>query len=902
MRQFKINPLVLAMAVVLPATVHAQDNSNETIEEVVVTGSYAQSLKNALNVKRESTSIVDSVFAEDIGKFPDQNLAESLGRIPGVAIERDDGEGRSITVRGLGDAYTAINVNGMQAQSLAAGSGGVRTNRAFDFNVFASELFNRLDVYKSTSAELEDGSLGATVSLRTARPFDYDAFTAAANAELGYNDGSGDTDPRVSGLISVSNDDSTLGFLMSAAYSTKSSPVTGAESGRWEDDTFLCETCSADELAAIRAAKHPRIARYADKTNDQDRLGVTSSLQWQIADSTLLTIDGLYSKIDVTRDEPFMQAISLARTGGTGVNEMNVLPGYVIDGNGTLVSAEVENADFRSEAFQAEWDSEYQQISAELKHDFSDNFRATVLAGTTESKMNNREVTVIYEHYSDGDSRQNVAYADASDTIFWDYSNQKSPVLSYSFDTANPANWELSEYRDRLFEATAQTDHARVDFEYDLNDALTAKFGVTQKSYGYEIDGLRADKAFSAADEDDGTEDGVACGISPVVTADDGAPINAGGQTFFYPDFGRSEALFNSGCWEYAPRAGDTREVEEDVFSYYAQLDLDTELFGNRLRGNLGVRQSETDLTAKGVTVVDGQVSEVEVKHDYSDTLPSLNIAYNLTDTLVLRAAAAEVMARPDLTDLNPGGSVAIFGDPKVSYGNPFIEPFRAKAYDLGLEWYYTDNALLGVTFFQKDVESFPTSETTFLPWAQTGLPDSLLGSQVDQLRNETFEVSRRINGGGAEISGTELAWQQQLTFLPGPDWMQGFGVQANYTYVDAETDSGNKMQNVSDTSYNFTLYWEGDRFQARITNSFRGEYYTNLASGANTWKTRLVDDNSNWGVSASYDINDQLKLTFKGINITDEPKYEYEDPQAKRIVLDAYTGASYFLGVNYSF
>jgi iron complex outermembrane receptor protein len=306
-------------------------------------------------------------------------------------------------------------------------------------------------------------------------------------------------------------------------------------------------------------------------------------------------------------------------------------------------------------------------------------------------------------------------------------------------------------------------------------------------------------------------------------------------------------------------------------------------------------------LTSKGVTVVDDQVSEVEVKHDYSDTLPSLNIAYNLTDTLVLRAAAAEVMARPDLTDLNPGGSVAIFGDPKVSYGNPFIEPFRAKAYDLGLEWYYTDNALLGVTFFQKDVESFPTSETTFLPWPETGLPDSLLGSQVDQLRNETFEVSRRINGGGAEISGTELAWQQQLTFLPGPDWMQGFGIQANYTYVDAETDSGNKMQNVSDTSYNFTLYWEGDRFQARITNSFRGEYYTNLDDDP-VWKTRLVDDNSNWGVSASYDINDQLKLTFKGINITDEPKYEYEDPEVKRVVIDAYTGASYFVGVNYSF
>lgn len=898
MRKFTLNPIVLAMAVsVVPAATYAQE-----LEEVVVTGSYAQSLRNALNVKRQSTGIVDSVFAEDIGKFPDQNLAESLGRIPGVAIERDDGEGRSITVRGLGDAYTAISVNGMQAQSLAAGSGGVRTSRAFDFNVFASELFNRLDVHKSTSAKLEDGSLGATVSLRTGRPFDYDSFTAAANAELGYNDGSGDTDPRLSGLVSVSNDEKTLGFLVSAAYSTKNSPVTGAESGRWEDDNFLCETCSPDELADIRSAKHPRIARYADKTNDQERLGLTSSLQWQIADTTLLTVDGLYSKIDVTRDEPFMQAISLARAGATGTNQMNVLPGYVIDSAGTLVSAAVENADFRSEAFQAEWDSEYQQISAELKHEFSDSFRTTFMAGTTESKMNNREVTVIYEHYSDGDSRQNVAYADSSDTISWDYSKQKAPVLSYSFDTTNPANWELSEYRDRLFEASASTDHARLDFEYDLSDTLTAEFGVTQKSYGYKINGQRADKVFSVADEDDGASDGMACGVSPVVTASDGAVITAGGQSFFYPDFGRSEDLFSSGCWEYAPWAGDTREVEEDVLGYFAQLSLDTEVFGNRLRGNVGVRQVTTDLTSSGVTVVSGEVSPVEVKHDYSDTLPAINIAYNLTDTLVLRAAAAEVLARPDLTDLNPGGSVAIFGDPKVSYGNPFIEPFRAKSYDLGLEWYYLEDALLGLTVFKKDVESFPTSDTVDLPWPEIGLPDSLLGAEVERLRGETFQVSRKINGGGAEINGLEVGWQQQLSFLPGPAWVQGFGFQANYTYVDAETDKGTKMKNVSEDSYNFTLYWEGERFQARITNSFRGEYYSNIASGNNVWKTRLVDDNSNWGVSASYDINDQLKVTFKGINITDEPKYEYEDADAKRVVIDAHTGASYFVGVSYSF
>jgi iron complex outermembrane receptor protein len=906
MRKLTLKPLFLAVSIAtLPAVVFAQDADD--VEEVIVSGSYAQSLRNALNVKRESTGIVDSIFAEDVGKFPDQNLAESLGRIPGVAIEQDDGEGRTITVRGLGDAYTMVTVNGMQGQSLSAGSGGVRTSRAFDFNVFASELFSRLDVYKSTSGELEDGSLGATVALRTGRPFDYDSFAAAANVEGGIYDGSS-VKPRVSGLVSFNND--TVGFLASVAYSEKESPLTGGETGRWalqgaSNNIFQCTSCTTTELAAVRSSYAPRIVRHADKTNDQERLGLTSSFQWQIADATLLSVDGLYSKIDVARDEPFMEAISLARTGGTGINQMNVID-YVIDANSTMVYAEIENADFRSEAFRADWDSEFTQLSVDLAHEFSDSFRMNVLAGMTESKLNNREVTVIYEHYSSGDSRKELVapYADASDTIIWDLSNMKSPEISYSFDTTNPANWELSEYRDRDFDAVSDTDMFRVDFEYDIADGYTAKAGVTQKSYGYDISQLQADRTFTAADvANGGANDGNACGISPVVTAADGYVKTAGRQTFFYPDFNRRGEFLDSGCWAYAPIAGNTREVEEDVLGYFVQLSVDTEIFGNRFRGDIGAREAQTDLTTSGITVVEGVVTPVTVEHDYKDTLPSLTLAYNLTDELVLRAAAAKVLARPELTDLNPGGSLTIFGtQPAVSYGNPLIEPFRADSFDLGLEWYYSDDALAGLTLFQKDVESFPTADTSFVLWSELGLPDSLLGAQADQLRDQEFRVSRRINGGGAMINGAEASLQQQLSFLPGPDWVRGFGFQANFTYVDAETNSGKSMLGVSEQSYNFTLYWEGEKFQARISNSYRGEYFTSLGTDANPWQARVVDDSDFVGVSASYDINDQLKITFKGVNILDESTHEYETVGVARMVRNHSAGPSYFLGASYKF
>ncbi len=269
----------------------------------------------------------------------------------------------------------------------------------------------------------------------------------------------------------------------------------------------------------------------------------------------------------------------------------------------------------------------------------------------------------------------------------------------------------------------------------------------------------------------------------------------------------------------------------------------------------------------------------------------------------MLRAAAAEVVARPELTDLNPGGSITTFGtQPGVSYGNPLIEPFRAESYDLGLEWYYADDALAGVTFFQKDVESYPTSEVVFVPWSELGLPDSLLGAQADQLRDQEFRVRRRINGGGALIEGAEIFLQQQLSFLPGPDWVRGFGFQANYTMVDAENDNGRPMVNVSEESYNVTLYWEGEKFQARISNAYRGEYYSNLGTTTNPWQTRIIDDSNIVGVSASYDLTEQLKITFKGVNIFDESQHEYETEGVARTVRDHYAGPSYFVGASYKF
>ncbi|WP_291840562.1 TonB-dependent receptor plug domain-containing protein [Brevundimonas sp.] len=306
-----------------------QDETVE-IDEVVVTG-YRASLNAALDAKRRETSMVDVIMAEDIADFPDLNLAESIQRVPGVAIDRDAGEGRSITVRGLGADFTRTRINGMEAQATAGGtdsSGGANRGRGFDFNVFASELFNSITVRKTAAAETEEGSLGATVDLQATRPFDYDGFTAAMSAQVGYNDLSEQYNPRIALLLSDrfgANDE--FGALISLAYSERDLLEEGFSSVRWapavgtnSSGGFASAGSNATAFALANQSNVfiPRLPRYGRLTHSQERLGVTGALQWRPAETTVLSLDVLYSSLDATRQEDFLEALSFSRNAAAG--------------------------------------------------------------------------------------------------------------------------------------------------------------------------------------------------------------------------------------------------------------------------------------------------------------------------------------------------------------------------------------------------------------------------------------------------------------------------------------------------------------------------------------------------------------------------------------------------------
>ena len=893
-KSFKKAPVSIAVACAMltPAVLAQSAETNDDMVEVIEVraSSFADSLQKALITKRASAGAVDTILAEDIADFPDQNLAESLQRIPGIAISRDAGQGREITVRGLNSSFTRVQLNGMQAQSLSAGPGGVRKSRAFDFNVFASELFSQLTVHKTSSAEIEEGTLGATVDLTTGRPFDFNDNVTAINVQGTYNDQSEEADPRLSALTSYTNDDRSFGVLVSASFSSQLISNVGSDTGRWEDDGFCTDSsCLGTQDEDLSSYWHPRFPRFADKTHELDRTGITASVQFAPSEDTTITLDALYSKIEAQRLEPFMQAISLARTNSSGVGQ-TYLTDYTIDGNDSIIAATAHDVDIRSENFESNWESEFTQFSVDVEHHFNDDLKVNLLVGTSESVLDNRETTIIYEHFSVNDSRRTLDYADSTSAVTYDFTNQMSPTMSYSFDTANPANWELSEYRDRIYDAKSSYDNARADFEYILNDAITLKGGVTYKDYLYSIAGSRADGTFASADAADGTVDNVAFGISNVVTAADGNVVNFGGQSFFMADNAQLPQFLASGGWSYAPRGGDTYAVSEENLSYFLQADFFYPIGDMDLRGNAGVRYATTDVESTGL--VNGDPTSV--KNDYSDTLPSLNLALDVTEDVVLRASYADVMSRPGLSTLSPGGSVDPF-NLTVSYGNPFIDPFRATNYDLSAEYYFDEGALLSLAYFIKDIESFPTSETVTLNWQEVGLPDSVLGGQANIVNNSDFEVRRSINGGGGKLDGYEVQYQQKLDFLPGPQWVQNFGVLANMTFVDADVN----LTGQSDRSSNFTVYWEDEVFSARISMANRSEFTTSFNSNPN--KQRYVDGTTHIDFSASYNVSENLKISIEGINLTDEPIVAMVSPNiGGRVWNVTQTGRQFFIGASY--
>lgn len=933
--------LIAGSALVAPAAAWAQGASEAdepAVEEIIVTG-FRESLQAAINVKKNSVAAVDAIVAEDIAKFPDQNLAESLQRIPGISISRDAGEGRSITVRGLSSQFTRVRVNGMETVATSVDGASANRDRAFDFNVFASELFSSLVVRKTAEASLDEGSLGAVVDLNTGNPLaGKSGFTGAASVVGSYNDLSDKIGPRLAGLLSWKNDAGTFGASLSAAYSHTKTLELGNNSVRWAQARFdsvngvNCFTTpnsggtyNTGNAACDQATLsfHPRIPRYGEVAHDRERLGITGSLQFEPSDSTKFSVDGLYSKFNATREEKWGEV--LLRSNERSINVVNP----VYDSNNNMISATLNDAWVRTEHYLRNSSTEFYQVGGTWDQDVSDSFRFTFMTGLSKSNADIPvETTIIF------DDRDAQGYS-------YDYTNMKFPKLTFGTSVTDPANFQLAEIRDRPSNATNRFRTTQLRTEWDVSDNFMVKAGAVWRRFNFDVRSYTRDTAVcgnggtSLVTSTSGT---IACSptslfgptaiygfqatsaLSEVFNMGNAGQPAGNTNSWLVPNLEAATAFTNLYSRALVNDAGNIRGVQETTKGAYLQFDAKGDLLGLEYALNAGIRYAKTNQSSYGL------VSGVNatVKRDYEDWLPSFNLAVFPTESLILRAAVADVMTRPTLGSLTPGGSADGFNF-RVTSGNPFLQPFRATNFDLAAEWYFAPQALLSLAWFKKDVKSFTQSASlTGATFAQTGLPVSVLNPSSPAALNPAlltqpiWTLTTTVNGSGATLKGWEIAAQVPFkAFVEG--FLGNFGVIANATFIDSNANFNlqgpitvarqangslgpltpvsltNTLSNVSKRAYNGTLYYDDGKFSGRVMVSYRGRYHEGASGTGNLLEG--YGATTNLDASIRYKVTESLELSVEGNNLLDTYRYRFTDFDADRNYENNHFGRTILFG-----
>ena len=646
--------MALAMAGTAAAQAAPAPAADDTaVEEVVVTG-FRASLANALDVKRRENDLVDVIKAQDIADFPDLNLAESLQRVPGVSIDRDGGEGRTITVRGLGPDFSVVRLNGLEALATTGGkdgSGGANRGRQFDFSIFASELFNSVTVRKSTSASNEEGSLGAIIDLQASRPFDFSGPALSLGAKVGWNDLSRKNDPRFTFLASNRWDTGIgeIGALISVAYAERKTLEEGSSTGRWENPSvafnsstaFPCTTpaynpvsgpaltCSQigtvvggttpTTTAAAGTANnlwHPRIPRYGRLQYDQKRLGITGSLQWRPTENSTLSLDALVANFTNNRDETYLELISFSRS-GAGLPQTDVV-NFQADDKGNLIKGTFDDVDARVEYRHDDLTTEFNQFTLTYDTKFGEAGHLNVVYGQSRSIQDNPvQTTFSFDRYN-------------TDGYSYDYSqNDKLPSFNYGFDPTNPANFVYSAsnangdpslLRLRPSKAVNTFKTFRADVDYEIVEGFKLRYGADYKEYGFTSSEQRLySRNLASTGTTFTAEAGFAlpagvsvADVSRLITGfGRGLDLPAGVPTsWIAPDLDKLKKVIGYDCncinangdfrLSVLNQLGALREITEKDTAFYLQGDFDYDLFNIPVRGNLGVRYIKTEQAALG--------------------------------------------------------------------------------------------------------------------------------------------------------------------------------------------------------------------------------------------------------------------------------------------------------------
>ncbi|HVF93132.1 MAG TPA: TonB-dependent receptor, partial [Sphingomonas sp.] len=506
----------------------------------------------------------------------------------------------------------------------------------------------------------------------------------------------------------------------------------------------------------------------------------------------------------------------------------------------------------------------------------------------------------------------------------------------------DPANFQLSEIRDRPSTTTNKFRTAQLRTEWDVTEGFGLKVGAVYRRFEFDSEAYTRDAVVCPAAGRDAVTGTITCS-APSAFFNPGAvygyPATGLGETFtlgnagqpagttstwLIPNIDASAKLTGLYDRPLAIDAGNIRNVVEEVTGGYFQTDVKGEVLGLRYAANAGVRYVHTAQTSTGLN----NGAAVTIDRTYDDWLPALNVALFPTEQIILRGSIAKVITRPSLGNLTPGGSVDGFNY-RISFGNPQLKPFRATAFDLAAEWYFAPQSIFSVAVFKKDVQSFPVSVTTSGTYASTGLPLNIIppsSPAASAPEGQLWTINSITNGAGASLKGVEISLQSSFRFLPG--FLKNFGAIANATFVDSSATysvSGPTVNpcvpatnpaaactfgpnvaasrdatlfGLSKQAYNGTLYYEDAKFSARGSVSYRGPYIDANSGTGNVFEG--YNSTINVDASMRYKLTPALEVSVEGTNLTDNYRSRYTDLDANRNYEYNHFGRTFLVGARF--
>ncbi|MEW6392719.1 MAG: TonB-dependent receptor [Pseudomonadota bacterium] len=918
-------------------------SESSVVEQVIITG-LRGSLQRNLDIKRASPGVVDAISAEDIGKFPDANVAASLQRLPGVSIQRSGsrGEPQGITVRGFGGDFNETLYDGRRISTATGG-------RSVDFSTVGADFVGGLSVYKTPDVTLSSSSIGATVNVAFPKPFDKPGRRMAVTASGSLQDDAGKIVPTVGALFSDTFADNKFGILVDGMYTRHDTQTNRVYISGWPGGYYApCQLTATCAPGGVNASTKTVLGWFEQQAGasqiytKDERIDGRIALQWAPVDGVTVTLDDNYSRQSIRADN-FGYGIWFNQDGLRNVK---------LDQNGTTV-------DFTQAGSQTDFTAgtdrsvlRTNQTGLNVKWDVSENLSFEGDASYAKSWLNpGGEVTsdgadvgygfgigpslgiridggskntlpVLHDYGPNGDGSRWADTSVIGSHVVVRQAQQNTDVVKQLRFTGA---WEQDGFRIKAGGAYLEDR-----FQFQQKNTFVNNFWQAYPGYG-PASGPNGGVMVPATlfTERVSTKNfipGFDGALPPYLLKFDAHAYQAflsglgNPQTKNIPGFnygGGGVGTQFTGAFDMALDNGSIRDITEKTWALFVKANFEVEVAGMPFHFNAGVREENTHVTSKGfgqvptaitrsagdptlLTVTLSQPQAVSTKSNYSYLLPSVDMKLELTESVHLRLDASRTLTRPGLNLLTPVASVGTgqrVGALTASGGSPSLKPYLADNFDAAVEWYYKPNSYAAVNVFIKDVSNFIVGGTT----RQTinGVIDPTTGQPA------IFAVTQQVNGPEATVRGVELAWQHVFGD-------SGFGFNANATFVDTNkpydpkdiSQSGFAITGLANSA-NLVAFYDKNGFEARVAVNYREEYLRGFGQNQNTgaFGSEPTFENPNLQVdfSTSYALTKQINLFFEAINLTNETQSTHGRFDNQLLDVFAY-GRRYTAGARFRF